>query len=317
MDTQFTKAVRRSVPMLISLAGVSGSGKTYSALLVASGLAGPNGKVGFIDTENQRGSLYADSPGVMAALPNGYEIIQLTPPFSPARYIECIQAAEDQGITVLIIDSASHEWEGIDGCCEIAEKNKLRGLPNWSMAKREHKKFMNYLLSTNLHLVFCLRAREKVKIVEVVKENGKKATEVVPIGIQAIAEKSFVFEMLVSLRVEEETHFAVPIKVPEPLVHLFPGGKLLTREDGERIRKWNEGGRPLEDNEQLKKRSRAIAELGTEAYREFFVALPKAQQKALAGPWHDENKFIAEQADRPTDELTVGEQPDGTLVVSK
>jgi hypothetical protein len=299
MAFTFTKAKRKACPMLLSISGVSGSGKTYSALLVAAGLAGDKGRVGFLDTENGRGEMYADSPGIVAALPNSYDYARLDPPFGPRQYIAAIEAAEQAGITVLVIDSGSHEWEGIDGCCEIAEKNKLRGMPNWSKAKMEHKRFMNHLLSTNMHIVLCLRAREKVKLVDVEK-NGTTKTEVVPIGIQPIAEKNFVFEMLVSLRVEEESHFAVPLKVPEPLAALFPDKHLLTKADGERIRLWNDTGSAMESGEQLRKRARAAAEQGMAAYKEFFTGLTTQQRKDMGDSAHQEYKYIAEQADLAT-----------------
>ena len=166
----FAKAVRKSVPLLISIAGTSGSGKTYSALLMAAGLAGPKGRVGFLDTENGRGSMYADSPGIIEALPAGYEIMELDAPFTPQRYTEAIEAAEKSGINVLVVDSATHEWEGIGGCAEMAENNKLGGQPNWAMAKRAHKRFVNRALASSMHIIFCLRARDKVKMVKVQEE---------------------------------------------------------------------------------------------------------------------------------------------------
>ena len=122
MALEFKRAVRKSVPMLVSISGTSGSGKTYSALLLAAGIAGPSGKVGLIDTENGRGEMYADSPGIKAALPNGYLYLRFDPPFTPERYIEHLQAAESAGIAVCIVDSGSHEWEGIGGVSEAAEK---------------------------------------------------------------------------------------------------------------------------------------------------------------------------------------------------
>lgn len=290
---QFSKAKRKAVPMLISLSGTSGSGKTYSALLLAAGLAGPTGRVAFIDTENGRGSMYADSPGITAALPKGFDIAQLDPPYSPERYIEAIEAAEKSGATVCVIDSATHEWEGIGGCCEIAEKFKLKGMPNWAKAKMLHKRFMNHCLSSQMHIIFCLRAREKVKIVKV---NGKE--EIIPVGIQPICEKNFVFEQLLSLQLDEATHHAVPIKVPEPLLPLFPAAHLITKADGERIRQWNETGASLDPHEQLKKRARAAAEKGTEAYQLFWQDLNAPQKTILADTVHAENKIIAAQADQ-------------------
>jgi len=291
MALEFRKAVRKSVPMLMSISSVSGGGKTYSALLVAAGIAGPKGRVGMIDTENGRGAMYADSPGIMKALPNGYDIVALDPPFTPARYLECIEVAEKSGHSVCVIDSATHEWEGIGGCCDIAETQKLGGMPNWAKAKREHKKFVNRCLSSPMHIIFCLRAREKTKIVKI---DGKDSF--MPLGILPIAEKNFVFEMLVSLQLDEQNHFATPIKVPEPLLPLFPGSKLLTKDDGERIRRWNDTGAPMALDEQIKKRARAAAEEGVAAYQAFFQALTKEQRKFIE-PFHGEYKTIAQQAD--------------------
>lgn len=290
---QFSKAVRKAAPMLISLAGVSGSGKTYSSLLMGAGIAGPSGRVGFIDTENGRGAMYADSPGIAKALPRGYEIAQLDPPYSPERYTEAIDAAEKAGINVLIIDSATHEWEGIGGAAEIAETKKLKGMPNWSLAKMLHKRFMNHCLSSNMHIIFCLRARDKVKIVK----NPAGKEEIIPIGIQPIQEKGFVYEMTLSLMVDETTHCATPIKLPEPLAHLFTGSHLITKEDGEKIRQWNETGSALHPGEQLIKRARTAAEQGVVKYREFFGALTAQERKAIPPATHEENKRIAEKAD--------------------
>jgi hypothetical protein len=94
MDIQIRKASRKSVPLLISVASVSGGGKTYSSLLLAAGIAGAKGRVGLIDTENGRGEMYADSPGIVKALPNGYEYARMDPDFSPKRYIQYISAME-------------------------------------------------------------------------------------------------------------------------------------------------------------------------------------------------------------------------------
>ena len=177
-----------------------------------------------------------------------------------------------------------------------------------------HKKFMNRLLSTSMHVICCLRARDKVKMVDVVKD-GKKSTEVVPIGIQPIAEKSFVFEQLLSLQLEEKTHLAIPIKVPEPLVKFFAGDKVLTKADGERIRQWNETGSVADAMDQIRKRARMEAEDGTKAYAAFYSSLTAPQKKALLDTTHAENKRVAEAADKavPTfgSRETPVEWPDG------
>lgn len=295
MKLEFRKAERHSIPMLLSIAGVSGSGKTYSALLLAAGIAGKDGRVGLIDTENGRGQMYADSPGIMRAYPNGYEYLRLDPPFSPQAYTDALKAAESAGITVCIVDSGSHEWEGIGGCTDIAESKPIKGEPNWKIAKRPHKQFVYYLLSSPMHIIVCLRAREKVAYLKNPDKGNK--VEVVPMGIQAIAEKNFQFEALVSMLVDEKTHCATPIKVPEPLLPLFQGTTLVDKAMGERIRQWNDTGAVQPDNEQLGKRAKAEAENGVAAYREWFIALSKDEQLWLKSNGHEDNKFIAEQVD--------------------
>jgi hypothetical protein len=293
---EFRKAKRRAVPILMSISGLGGSGKTYSALKVAAGIAGKDGRVAMIDTENGRGEMYEDSPGIMAVLPDGFDYLRLDPPFSPKAYIEAVTAAELAKMTVCIVDSGSHEWEGIDGCCEIAEKNKLRGMPNWAKAKMEHKRFINHCLSSSMNLIFCLRAREKVKMVPAVK-NGKSTTEVVPIGIQPIAEKGFVHEMMISLGVDEVSHFAVPLKVPEPLERLFPEATLLTEEHGIRIREWNQSAPAQPEFEQLGKRAKAEAGNGLASYKAYFKGLTKPEQLWLSKHGHEEYKMDAQNVD--------------------
>jgi hypothetical protein len=306
MALEFKKASRKAVPMLMSISSVSGGGKTYSALLIAAGLAG-DGRVGFIDTENGRGEMYADSPGIVKALPKGYEYIRFDQPYTPERYIEYVQAAEQAGIAVCVIDSGTHEWEGIGGCAEIADKFKLGGMPNWAKAKMAHKRLVNHLLSSPMHIILCLRARDKVKMLKrgdaMIINAGQETSDapiadkdiVIQLGLQPVCEKNLVFEMLLSLQLDERTHFATPIKVPEPLQPLFTGKRLLTKEDGQRIRQWNSTGAALAEGEQLDKRAAAAADEGMEAYKAFFAGLSPSQKKLIR---HEEHKATATKADK-------------------
>lgn len=303
MALQFRPAVREAVPMPIAISGPSGSGKTFSALLVAAGIAGTTGKVALLDSENGRGKLYADSPGIKKALPNGYLYAELPSPFSPQSYIQAIDDAEAAGITVLVIDSGSHEWEGPGGCEEIADKAPKK----WATAKKEHKKFVYRLLYSHMHIILCLRAREKIKIV------GK---EHIPLGILPICEKNFMFEMLLSLQLEDKTHHAIPVKVPEALQSVFPGGRMLSKEDGERVRRWIDSGSIADSDDRLKKRARLVAEEGMKAYTDFFSALTPVQKKMLVASTHAENKAIAEQADKDGEAVEVEKLPDPVELVA-
>ena len=298
-----TDAVREKIPILMAIYGPTGSGKTFSGLLVAAGLAGPHGVVGMLDAENKRGSLYSDDPDICAAMPGGkYKRVDIASPYSPARYIEALKALEAAGVTVALIDSTTHEWAGEGGCCDIASKNKLGGMDNWALAKINHKKFMAFCLSSQMNIIFCLRAHEKVKPVKAgdyVSPDSDERYEkagVIPLGMLPDTEKNLIYEVLISLRVEDGTHFATPIKVPKMLSHVFSGKKLLSKADGEAIRQWNERGLPADEYEQTRKRSRAAATEGMAAYKAFWESILPKVRKALVSE-HEENKRIAEQAD--------------------
>jgi hypothetical protein len=297
MTFSFSKAVRRRVPLLVSFDGVSGSGKTYSSLLLAAGMVAPGGKVALLDTENRRGEMYADEPGITKHFPDGYEYAEMKPPYSPQRYIEAIDDAEKAGITCLVIDSGSHEWEGYGGCSDIAEQFKIKGGPNWMKGKLEHKKFMNRLLSSSMDIITCLRAREKVKVVK--GENGKE--QFVQQGIMPICEKNFVFEMTLSVMIEEASHLPIVRKVPAPLAHLFPENlKLITKDIGTHVRQWAESGSRVAKGElsldDLKTQAVFSASEGMSVYQSFWGTLTTSQKNALK-PFHEENKRLAQQAD--------------------
>lgn len=298
------KAQRAGARMVVGISGTSGSGKTLTALLLAYGLTNGNGdEVGFLDTENRRGSLYAsedtyrkvqDALG-LAALPSPFLVGDLEPPFSPKRYIEAIRAFQAAGVKVLVVDSVSHEWEGTGGCEEIAHAQNPR-LPDWATAKREHKAFMNALLQCDMHVIVCIRAREKVKIEKV---NGK--TEVTPIGIQPVCEKNFMFEMTASLMMWNEGKSQDVIKCPAELREILGRGEgYITAADGAALRDWVDGGAKVDTAiEHARNTLRTTTEGGVEAYRKAFEALPKRVKKALNDDGsHATLKRAAEDYDR-------------------
>jgi hypothetical protein len=106
-------ASRKKAKIRLGLSAVSGGGKTYSAILIAKGLVGDLSKVAIIDTESGSADLYAHL--------GDYNVLPLTAPFTPERYIEAIRSCEKAGMEVIIIDSITHEWDGRGGCLEIVE----------------------------------------------------------------------------------------------------------------------------------------------------------------------------------------------------
>jgi hypothetical protein len=147
------RATKRRAKLRLGMSGPAGSGKTYSALLIAGGLGG---RIGMIDTEHGSGDLYAD------LLPEGYDVLQLSPPYSPARYVEAIHALEDAGVQTIIIDSLSHAWTGEGGSLDrqgkIADKSG-NSWQAWRQVTPEHNALVEALLQSRCHIIATMRAK--------------------------------------------------------------------------------------------------------------------------------------------------------------
>lgn len=311
------KAKRAGARLVIGISGVSGGGKTKTALLLAYGLVGGDGsKVGFLDTENKRGSLYADDDlYLMVQKQLGLKhkaepflVGDLDAPFSPARYVEAIQEFQRAGCEVLVIDSGSHEWEGLGGCEEIAESRKIGGMLDWGTAKSEHKKFMHVLLASNMHIIICLRAREKVQYVK----NGNGKTEVRALGIMPVCEKNFMFELTASMMMYDGGKMRDVVKssgIESILGDVGQHTGYLTADHGRKIRAWVDGAEQLDPEiEAGRNMMRSISEKGMEGYKKAWDGLSKKVQRALvADGSHDAMKRAAEDFDK----ARIAAQPGG------
>ncbi|WP_050991863.1 AAA family ATPase [Bradyrhizobium yuanmingense] len=274
------EAKREGARLVVGLAGISGSGKTYTALQLAYGLANFNSrKVGLLDTENRRGSLYANSLVDSDGVVQPFMVGDLEPPFSPKRYADAILEFQKAGVEVLVIDSVTHEWEGTGGCEEIAHAQNPR-LPDWATAKREHKAFMNALLQSDMHIVVCIRAREKVKMSK--DDRGKTVIE--PVGIQPVQEKNFMFELTASLMMMNEGQWQDAMKCPAELRDILGRGEgYITAADGKALRAWVDGAVQLDPEvERARNTLKTTSAQGLAALEAAFRALPKKIQKALA-----------------------------------
>lgn len=146
----FKKATRKQAKIKLAVTGASGSGKTFSSLRLAKGLAN-GGKVAVIDTENGSASLYSDR--------FDFDTLDLSPPFTHDKFISAIKAAEDSSYEVLVIDSASHIWEGI---LEYKSKLDARGgnsYTNWADAGNKFKGILDAVLQSRIHVICCLRSK--------------------------------------------------------------------------------------------------------------------------------------------------------------
>lgn len=314
MSFTFRPARRERVPLLLSLAGASGSGKTYSALTIAKGLAGPKGRIAFIDAEARRALHYAND--------FTFDHCHMAPPFGPDRMREAISTADGLGYEVIVIDSLSHEYEGEGGVLEMADKAAAAGMTtpkNWIAPKLKHKRMMGALLQCRAHLIFCLRAEDKTRI----EKDAKGKTVIIsPKDIPVkerwvpICEKRFMYEMTASfIFTSEEPGVPIPVKLQAQHRGFVSLDRPISTEVGAGFGAWaNEGedSRPAADPFQ---EASQAAERGTEALRQWWAGpgremAPDGRSKRQAVEHRlDELKELAAEADRGPAEVDPFEQP--------
>jgi hypothetical protein len=305
MAFKIIKAVRRALPLQIGFYGPQGSGKTMSALLMAAGLA-KGGKVCIIDSERGRASLYSDNKRVMAALPQGYDVLDLDAPYHPDRYREAIDTVEQAGYSVCLIDSESDSWDGSGGCADITVANKGR----WNKAKLANKKMKTRIALSNMHFIELFKAQEKSKIISK-QESASGQEEVLSLGMLPVCERNAFYPLLLGFSVDPKTHLSTAVKYHDDLGYLFKEPKLITKADGEAIIRWNETGTAVDPLERLRERAGEAASDGIERYSAFFSALSKAEKRHLQETTHEANKQEAARVDeaRKSDELSDAAEP--------
>ena len=301
----FEPFVRTKFPVLICLFGFSGCGKTKSAIKIAQGLGG---KTMFMDTETGRGRVYAEDA-------KGFGYTELTPPFTPERYMAAIKQVERAGFDNLVIDSVSHEWDGLGGMLEIAEGNvtktgkKIEGRAKWSVKSR-HKAFMNTMMAGRMNIIICLRAKDR--FVERFIENKKES---MIDGFLPLQERNFKYDMMVQLPMPEggkgrylmdET---LGFKCPEMLLSAFQSGNQITEEVGKKISEWIATGEAVDELlRQAREKAMVEAEQGVEHFREYWKTLPRDVQAKLK-PYSANFESIAKTADLEKEEDETGVAP--------
>jgi len=243
MAYTFRKAIREEVGLLVGLIGASGSGKSFSAMRLASGMCAPGERFAVIDTEKRRALHYADR--------FDFDHAQMNEPFRPDAYADAIASAAKAGYKVIVVDSMSHEWSGVGGVLEYQEEELQRmagddwkkrescKMAAWIKPKSAHKHMIQRLLQVNAHLILCFRAEEKVKM----EKDAQNKTVIVPIGWQPICSKELPYELTVSMLLTPENP-GIPqfLKLQEQHKHLFPAGSLIDESAGKAVSLWAKGG---------------------------------------------------------------------------
>jgi hypothetical protein len=188
----FKKATKSQAKLRLALTGPSGSGKTYTSIAIATEIGGP---IAVIDTERGSAAKYADR--------FEFDVLELTD-FSPAAYIEAIDAAAAAGYRCLVVDSLSHAWSGRGGALELVdEANRRSKSGNTYTAWREvtplHNALVDAILGFPGHVFATMRSKTEYVVEK--GPNGKSSPR--KVGLAPIQRDGIEFEFDV---VAELTH---------------------------------------------------------------------------------------------------------------
>jgi len=183
---QFRKAERSKAKLRLGLSGPAGSGKTWTALIIAKGL---RGKTALIDSENGSGDLYAKS--------FDYDILGLRAPFKCENYIEAIKAAESAGYDNIIIDSLSHAWAGEGGLLDQqgkwADKDK-NSYTAWRHVTPLHNALIEAMLQSKCNIIATMRSKVEYVLTEETNRAGNKVMVPKKVGMAPVQREGMDYE---------------------------------------------------------------------------------------------------------------------------
>lgn len=190
------QATRKGQKARISLVGLSGSGKSYTALEMAQ-IITDNGKVVVVDTENRSANLYADMfPGWQ------FDIFNWEPPFHPRELTQFIKSQEAE-YDAIIIDSFSAFWNGEGGLLSIVDgaRKGSDSTSGWKIATPIQEEVIQAILRSKCHMFVNVRAKAGI---ELDKVNGKTVVRKVP--MQVVQRDNLIYEMTISANIDVDSH---------------------------------------------------------------------------------------------------------------
>ncbi|MDD4993316.1 MAG: AAA family ATPase [Paludibacter sp.] len=241
---QLRTSERKKARIKMALQGCSGSGKTYSSLLLAYGLTNDWNKIAVIDSENGSADLYAHL--------GQYNVLNLNNNYSPENYIEAISICENSGkIDVVIIDSLSQSWDFLLQCHTEMVGNSFT---NWGKISPRQNALIQSILRSKCHVICTMRTKQDYVLSE---RNGKMVPE--KVGLKAIMREGVDYEFTVVFDVDMK-HVANASKdrtglfmgKPDFVINQFTGKKILD---------WCNSGTTLEEIKENIAKANDIEEL--------------------------------------------------------
>ncbi|MFC5959658.1 ATP-binding protein [Streptomyces pratens] len=227
----FTPATKERAKARIALTGPTGSGKTYTALVLGTGIGD---RIALIDTEHGSASKYADE--------FAFDTLPLTT-FEPPALVEALAVAAHEGYDVVIVDSLSHFWSGAGGMLEqvdnaakrVAGGNTFAG---WREARPLERAMVDALLAYPGHLIATMRT--KTEYVVEADERGRKVPR--KVGLKPEQREGIEYEFDIVGDLDHENTLVISKSRAKPL-----SGRVIRKPDetfAEAVLEWLNAGKP-------------------------------------------------------------------------
>lgn len=193
----FRKAKAEQAALKMGIYGATGRGKTFTALLLAEGLAKIEHKrVAFVDTE--RGTdFYCKPVAERKAHPEAFDFDALYTR-SLTETIAAVRSLSPSEYSVVIIDSMTHLWEAARAAYS-GRTTKAGTIPfhAWASIKKPYKELVAMLLNSPLHVILCGREGKEY-------EEDTETEELKCVGSKMKAEGETPYEPHILLHLEHE-----------------------------------------------------------------------------------------------------------------
>jgi hypothetical protein len=191
----FRKAKAEQAALKMGIYGPPGSGKTFTSLLLAEGLAKATGKrVAYVDTEHGT-DFYCKTVPSRAVHPEAFDFDAM---YTRAltEVITAVRGLKPDEHGVVIIDSITHLWEAARAAYD-GRQTRAGTIPMqaWGKIKKPYKDLMSMLLSSPMHVIIC--GRQGVEY-----ETDEETEELKAVGVKMKAEGETPYEPHILIRME-------------------------------------------------------------------------------------------------------------------
>lgn len=343
MAIRFIPVAEINDPLTIALgiSGGSGTGKTFTSLRVARGIAatitGRQGApIGYVDTENKRALHYKSAfPEMMhfdfTAINEDGELVG----FGPERWIEVIDAAEAAEMPVLIFDSFSHAWEGVGGVLDLhaqvldrlvqeaerraagkytVDPGKFSQLA-WAEVKPRYRRLIDRIVRAKTNIIICTRAKPVMqKGFGTNMENARVTkTRRKDVPWDPASDSDLMFEMTAMIILDPSAPGCPvhQIKVSDQFKNLFNPRQPMCEETGAAMAEWAKGQGGAQKQKETMDLARLKARGGTEAFKTWWASDEGKAARAVVKPIMPEIQTICAEADADAKQVDDDPFPQG------